>query len=295
MPELPEVETVVRGLAAVLDGERIRNVEQRRADLRFPLPERFAERLRGRRVRHMSRRAKYILAHLDGDEVLVMHLGMTGRFNIQMPQARRAGMPGDFTHTTGGDPRHDHVIFHVSRGATVTFNDARRFGYMDLIAASALDTHKHFRDLGPEPLSNAFDAVALAAAAASRRVDLKALLMDQRVVAGLGNIYVVEALFRAGLRPSAPARRLVDPKGRPTPKAEALVIAIRDVLTEAIAAGGSSLRDYRHTDGALGTFQKAHQVYDRAGEPCLRDGCGGTIRRVVQGGRSSFHCPRCQR
>lgn len=295
MPELPEVETVKRGLAAVLEGGRFRKVEQRRRDLRFPLPERFAERLTGRRVEHLTRRAKYILAHLDRDEVLAMHLGMTGRFTI-VPAARRKVLkPGGLIHAASGDLRHDHVVFHMASGATVVFNDARRFGYMDLIAADDLDGHKHFRDLGPEPMSNAFDAVVLAEAAAGRRVDLKALLMDQRVVAGLGNIYVVEALFRAGLRPSAPASRLVGRRGRPTPQAEALAAAIRGVLEEAIAAGGSSLRDYRRTDGELGYFQKAHQVYDRAGEPCLREGCAGVIRRVAQGGRSSFHCPRCQR
>jgi formamidopyrimidine-DNA glycosylase len=246
-------------------------------------------------VEHLTRRAKYILAHLDRDEVLAMHLGMTWRFTIIPAAGLKVLKPGGLTHAAGGDPRHDHIVFHMTSGATITFNDARRFGYMDLIAAADLEAHKHFRRLGPEPMSNTFDAVALAGAAYGRRVDLKALLMDQRVVAGLGNIYVVEALFRAGLRPSAPASRLADRRGLPTPKAEALVAAIRGVLGEALEAGGSSLRDYRHTDGELGYFQKAHQVYDRAGEPCLRTGCGGIIRRVVQGGRSSFHCPRCQR
>lgn len=294
MPELPEVETVMRGLAAVLEGGRIAKVEQRRPDLRFPLPERFAARLKGRRIERMGRRAKYILAHLDGDEVLAMHLGMTGRFTITPPKAK-ARMPGSFTHETCGDPKHDHVVFHMASGATVTFNDARRFGYMDLIPAQEIDTHKHFAGLGPEPLSNAFNAATLAEAAFGRKVDLKALLLDQRVVAGLGNIYVVEALYRVGLKPSAPASRLADRRGRPAPRTEALVAAIRDILNEAIAAGGSSLRDYRHTDGELGYFQKAHQVYDREGEPCLRKDCGGVIRRTVQAGRSSFHCPRCQR
>ncbi len=183
----------------------------------------------------------------------------------------------------------------MTNGAIVTFNDARRFGYMDLIPEREFDTHKHFAGLGPEPLSNAFNAETLAGAAFGRRTDLKALLLDQRVVAGLGNIYVVEALYRVGLKPSAPATRLADRRGRPAPKTEALVAAIRDMLNEAIAAGGSTLRDYRHTDGELGYFQKAHQVYDRQGEPCLRKGCGGVIRRTVQAGRSSFHCPRCQR
>jgi formamidopyrimidine-DNA glycosylase len=295
MPELPEVETVMRGLAQVMEGHKIVRTEQRRADLRFPLPEKFAERLTGRRVRHLTRRAKYILAHLDRDEVLAMHLGMTGRFTITPPGTSSGAMTGDFTHAAGGDQKHDHVVFHLASGAIVTFNDARRFGYMDLIAAGELDTHKHFAGLGPEPMSNAFNAATLAERALGRRVDLKSLLLDQKVVAGLGNIYVVEALFRVGLKPSAPAQRLADRRGRPSEKAEALVAAIRAVLGEAIAAGGSTLRDYRHTDGELGYFQKAHQVYDRAGEPCLKPGCGGVIRRSVQAGRSSFHCPRCQR
>lgn len=294
MPELPEVETVVRGLARVMEGGRIARVVQRRPDLRFPLPERFAERLTGRRVERLTRRAKYILAHLDRDEVLVVHLGMTGRFTIT-PPGRAPAIAATFTHAAGGDAKHDHIVLEMASGALVTFNDARRFGYMDLVTASDLDGHKHFHGLGPEPLGNDFNAVTLAAAAHGRRVDLKALLMDQGVVAGLGNIYVVEALFRSGLKPSAPARRLADRRGRPTPKAEALAAAIREVLAEAIAAGGSTLRDYRNTDGELGYFQKAHHVYDRTGESCLRPGCGGIIRRTVQGGRSSFHCPRCQR
>ncbi|MFO1170327.1 MAG: bifunctional DNA-formamidopyrimidine glycosylase/DNA-(apurinic or apyrimidinic site) lyase [Hyphomicrobiaceae bacterium] len=295
MPELPEVETVMRGLAQVMEGYKIVRAEQRRADLRFPLPENFATRLMGRRVQHLTRRAKYILAHLDRNEVLAMHLGMTGRFTITPPGTSLVATPGDFTHAAGGDQKHDHVVFHLANGAIVTFNDARRFGYMDLIPSAELDTHKHFAGLGPEPLSNAFNAAALAEAANGRRVDLKSLLLDQRVVAGLGNIYVVEALFRVGLKPSAPAQRLADRRGRPTDKTEALVAAIRAVLGEAIEAGGSTLRDYRNTDGELGYFQKAHQVYDRDGKPCLRPGCGGVIRRTVQAGRSSFHCPRCQR
>ncbi len=294
MPELPEVETVMRGLAQVMEGDKIARAEQRRADLRFPLPENFANRLTGRRVHHLTRRAKYILAHLDRDEVLAMHLGMTGRFTIT-PPGTPAMTPGDFTHAAGGDQKHDHVVLRMASGAIVTFNDARRFGYMDLIPAQELDTHKHFAGLGPEPLSNAFNAAALAEAANGRRVDLKSLLLDQRVVAGLGNIYVVEALFRVGLKPSAPAQRLADRRGRPTGRTEALVAAIRAVLGEAIVAGGSTLRDYRNTDGELGYFQKAHQVYDREGELCLKPGCRGVIRRSVQAGRSSFHCPRCQR
>ncbi len=290
MPELPEVETVVRGLAPVMESARFTRVEQRRPDLRFPLPERFAERLRGRRIERLGRRAKYILAHLDGEEVLAIHLGMSGRITIGgMDQLAR------LTHGAGGDPAHDHVVFHLSNGAVVTFNDARRFGYMDLVAADELATHKLFRDLGVEPLSNDFHAVFLAEAASRRLTDRKAFVLDQKVIAGLGNIYVCEALHRARLDPLRAASTLADRKGRPLPRTEALVQAIREILSEAIAAGGSSLRDYRQASGELGYFQKSHAVYDREGEGCLRPGCRGIIRRHVQSGRSTFYCPNCQR
>jgi formamidopyrimidine-DNA glycosylase len=289
MPELPEVETVVRGLAPVMTGERFSHVEQRRPDLRFPLPEHFSRRLEGRRIERLDRRAKYILLHLDGAEVLTIHLGMSGRITVAGSRL------GTFLHDPGNDTTHDHVVFHLSNGARVTFNDARRFGFMDLIPAAALTAHKLFRHLGVEPLSNAFHAPYLAAAATRRTTDLKAFLLDQRVIAGLGNIYVSEALWRAGLKPSRPAVTLADRNGAPLERTQSLVAAIRQVLADAIAAGGSSLRDYRQASGELGYFQKAHAVYDREGEACRRSGCRGIIRRRVQAGRSSFYCPACQR
>lgn len=310
MPELPEVETVRRGLEPAMAGHRIARLVQRRPDLRFPLPDRFADRLTGRRIESLARRAKYLLAHLDGDEVLIMHLGMSGRFTVKpaantglfsSPQggggqvASQGNLVGEFTHDTGADPAHDHVVFDMANGATVTYNDPRRFGFMDLVAADALDGCRHFAGMGPEPLGNGFNAEYLAARAQGRAADLKAFLLDQRNIAGLGNIYVCEALFRSGLSPNRAAACLTDRRGRPTERCERLVPTIRQVLEEAIAAGGSTLRDYAHADGSLGYFQHSFKVYGREGEPCAKAGCGGTIRRTVQSGRSTFHCGRCQR
>ena len=310
MPELPEVETVCRGLAPVMVGARFVRVEQRRADLRFPFPERFVQRLEGRRLVTLTRRAKYLVGEVEGGERLLMHLGMSGRFTVapDVPApAVAAGKLGDFHHETGLGATHDHVVFHMARDATrdargqgattttITYNDPRRFGFMVLIAEAEFTMHKMIAGLGVEPLSNAFDAVFLAKAAAGRTSDLKAFLLDQRVIAGLGNIYVSEALFRAGLSPHRLSGSLADRRGRPTLRAERLVIAIRDVLTDAIAAGGSTLRDYAHTDGSLGYFQHAFKVYDREGAPCPRTGCCGTIRRSVQAGRSTYACGGCQR
>lgn len=292
MPELPEVETVRRGLEPVLAGRRLVRVEQRRPDLRFPLPERFPKRLEGRRIVALGRRAKYLLARLDSGEVLVMHLGMSGRFTIAADADRR---PGAFVHDTGADPVHDHVVLHVEGGATVTYNDPRRFGFMDLIAEPQLDEHKLFAGLGPEPLGNEFSAAYLAGRAAGKKTDLKAFLLDQRIVAGLGNIYVCEALFRSQLSPARGASCLVDRRGRPTDRCERLVADIRTVLEDAIRAGGSTLRDYRHADGALGYFQHSFQIYGRWGEHCVRKGCVGVVKRRVQAGRSSFYCGTCQR
>ncbi len=286
MPELPEVETVRRGLAPVLEGQRLVRVEARRPDLRFPLPEGFVQRLTGARIERLDRRAKYLLARLDRDETLVMHLGMSGRFEIAGAAAR--SRPGDFALAQPPDPRHAHIVFETEAGATVTFYDPRRFGYMDLIATDRLEAHPWFKGLGPEPLGCGLDVGHLARAFAGRRQSVKATLLDQRIVAGLGNIYVCEALFRAGLAPETPAGLI----GRR--KLGALVKIIQAVLAEAIEAGGSTLRDYASADGALGYFQHRFRVYDREGEACLKPGCKGEIARIVQGGRSTFYCQRCQ-
>ncbi|MGI9385448.1 MAG: bifunctional DNA-formamidopyrimidine glycosylase/DNA-(apurinic or apyrimidinic site) lyase [Methyloligellaceae bacterium] len=293
MPELPEVETVCRGLEPVLVGARFLDVEQRRDRLRFPLPDRFADRLRGQMVRAVNRRAKYILAELDGGDVLAIHLGMSGRFTIER-RASKAKKPGRFFHAAGTDPAHDHLVFRMSNGATVRYNDVRRFGYMTLVAAEELSDHPLFRDLGVEPLGNALTAAHLATACAGKQASLKAALMDQRIIAGLGNIYVCEALFRAGLSPRHKAAILATKAGAPSVRAERLVTAIQAILRDAIEAGGSTLRDYHQADGSLGYFQHSFAVYGRAGQICARPGCGGIIRRVAQTGRSTFYCPRCQ-
>ena len=286
MPELPEVETVRRGLEPAMVGARISAVEQRRPDLRFPFPERFAERLTGQDVLALERRAKYLLADLSSGEVLVMHLGMSGRFLITRDGTTEA--PGEFHHEPGGERAHDHVVFRLSNGATVTYNYVRRFGFMDLVPRNELPASRHFAGLGLEPLGNELSGEAIGRLFAGRRVPLKAALLDQRLIAGLGNIYVCEALFRAGLHPQAPAGSLS------LEQASRLASVIREVLTEAIGAGGSTLRDYAQADGSLGYFQHAFRVYDRAGEPCATPGCGGTVSRLVQSGRSTFFCPNCQ-
>jgi formamidopyrimidine-DNA glycosylase len=295
MPELPEVETVRSGLETVLCGRRFVRVEQRRPDLRFPLPERFAERLTGRRVKSLGRRAKYILVHLDRGEVLAVHLGMTGRLIVSNGGGERDLTLGQYVYGHGKDARHDHLVFTMSGGAVVTYNDARRFGYMTLIAENALESDPLFAGLGVEPLGPELDGAYLARRAAGRKVDLKAFLMDQRIVAGLGNIYVCEALFRAGLSPWRPAARLASRGGKATPAAERLATEIKAVLGDAIRAGGSTLRDYKRADGTSGLFQNEFSVYGREGEPCPRPGCRGTVRRKVQGGRSTFYCGACQR
>jgi formamidopyrimidine-DNA glycosylase len=283
MPELPEVETVRRGLAPVMEGKRFLSVDQRRPDLRFPFPERFVERLTGTRVERLRRRSKYILADLGSGETLLMHLGMSGRLLID--GARTA----DMTHDRAAPGKHDHVIFDMEGGVRIAFNDARRFGSMDLLPTDGADAHRLLANIGPEPLGNDFHADLLAARFAGRKTSVKTALLDQRIVAGLGNIYVCEALWRAGIAPDL----LVGTIARD--RLETLAQVIRDVLTEAIAAGGSSLRDYRQADGELGYFQHGFAVYGREGKPCKKSGCGGTIDRLVQSARSTFHCPRCQR
>ncbi len=293
MPELPEVETVRRGLAPVMEGARFDRVEARRGDLRWPLPKDFVRRLEGQTVTGLGRRAKYILADLSSGEVLLMHLGMSGSFRVS--QAGAEETPGDFHRERSKALAHDHIVFHMSSGGIATFNDPRRFGCMKLVARPDLEQEPLLRALGPEPLGNAFDAAMLASACADKRTSLKAALLDQRVVAGLGNIYVCEALHRARLSPKRKASTLSDRKGAPNQRSIALVEAIRVVLNDAITAGGSSLRDHRRTDGELGYFQHSFRVYDRAGAPCKTRGCGGAVRRIVQGGRSTFYCPACQK
>ncbi len=294
MPELPEVETVRRGLEPVMTGVRIAKVEARRPDLRFPFPERFAARLKGATVQHLSRRAKYILAGLSTGETLIMHLGMSGRFSIHLPDGR-GGVLGEYEQDTGNDPAHDHVVFEMSNGATITYNDPRRFGSMDLCADAGIEQHRLLAGLGVEPLGNALSPAYLAERAHGKAIDLKAYLLDQRIVAGLGNIYVCEVLFRSGLSPRRSAACLTARKGKPTDRAQRVVPIIRDVLSEAITAGGSTLRDYKKTDGSLGYFQHAFKVYGREGEPCVKPGCKGIVQRIVQSGRSTFFCPVCQR
>ncbi len=296
MPELPEVETVRRGLEPVMQGARFDTVEARRGDLRWPLPKDFASRLEGQTVTGLGRRAKYLLADLSSGEVLLMHLGMSGSFRVAhaVSHGRGERTPGKYYHERTQHLTHDHVVFHMSNGARIAFNDPRRFGSMKLVARAALEQEPLLRALGPEPLGNAFDAAMLARACAGKKTSLKAALSDQRVVAGLGNIYVCEALWRARLSPKRRASTIATRGGEPNERARTLVQGIRDVLNDAIAAGGSSLRDHRRTDGELGLFQHHFAVYDREGERCPRRGCGGTIRRIVQGGRSTFFCPVCQ-
>lgn len=295
MPELPEVETVRTGLAPVMEGVRIAQLDQRRADLRFPFPENFAQRVEGRTVTRLRRRAKYLLAEIDSGETLVMHLGMSGRFTISPPPARTGERIGAYVHDTGNDPKHDHVALTMSNGVMITYNDPRRFGFMLLIPTATRHQHPLFCDLGVEPLGDDLTPAVLASLAHGRKTDLKAFLLDQRNIAGLGNIYVAEALYRSGLNPKRPASRLSLRNGAASPHAVRLVPEIKAVLGAALQAGGSTLRDYRQADGALGYFQNSFAVYGRVGEPCPRTECSGAIKRIVQAGRSTFYCPKCQR
>lgn len=291
MPELPEVETVRRGLEPVLVGNAFVRVEQRRPDLRFPLPKDFGMRLSGRTVEALDRRAKYLLARLDDGEVLVMHLGMTGRFSIDSNGAQ----PGEVARAQKPAPKHEHIVFHLGDGTAIRYSDVRRFGLMDLVRAESLEEHALFKGLGVEPLSEAFTPEWLAARLRGKATSIKAALIDQKLIAGIGNIYACEALYRAGISPVRLAGTLATKAGKPTKKTEALVAAIKAVLEGAIRAGGSSLRDYAQADGSLGRFQHRFKTYGREGKPCARKGCGGTVRRIVQGGRSTFYCPTCQR
>jgi formamidopyrimidine-DNA glycosylase len=283
MPELPEVETVRAGIAPAMTGQVIAKADVNRPDLRWPFPPDMAARLTGQRVLGLRRRSKYILVDLAGGETLLIHLGMSGRMLVS------GAAQGAFYHAHPAPEKHDHVVLHMDHGARITFNDARRFGAMDLFATTAEDDHWLIRDLGPEPLGNEFHEDYLLARLKGRNTPIKSALLDQRIVAGLGNIYVCEVLFRAGIDPRRKAGQIAAARIR------RLVPLIREVLQEAIAAGGSSLRDYRQSDGALGYFQHGFQVYDRTGEPCVTQGCGRPIRRIVQSGRSSFFCAQCQR
>jgi formamidopyrimidine-DNA glycosylase len=295
MPELPEVETVRRGLQPAMEGARIVRVETRRPDLRFPFPDRFAERLEGRRIISLGRRAKYLTAHIEDAPVLICHLGMSGSFRVETDDQEQ--LPGDFHHERPKAAAHDHVVFHLEppkgEPTRIVFNDPRRFGFM-LFAENGAE-HPMLAGLGVEPTGNALDGKLLAELFRDRRSPLKAALLDQRLIAGLGNIYVSEALWRAGLSPLRIAGTIAKPGKKAAEASERLASSIRSVIADAIEAGGSSLRDYVHADGSLGYFQHSFSVYDREGEPCRTPGCKGHIERIVQSGRSTFYCPRCQR
>ncbi len=279
MPELPEVETVRRGLAPVMEGRTILSVTQNRPNLRFPLPDRFPERLRGTKIAHLGRRAKFLMAELSTGDVLVMHLGMTGRFTVTGQNAS--------DEPPGTNPAHDHIIFHMEGGITVTYNDPRRFGFMELWPATSFDTYPRLKKLGPEPLSNAFSAAYLDEMLAGKNTPIKSALLDQAIIAGLGNIYVCEALYRAGVSPKRKSSTI------PGARAARLAPAINDIIAEAIASGGSSISDFANASGELGYFQHGFAVYDREGAPCPE--CSTPIKRIVQSGRSSFYCASCQR
>lgn len=283
MPELPEVETVRRGLEGVLTNQTIVKAQVNRPDLRWPFPERMSQRLTGNTVLRLRRRSKYILADLSSNETLLIHLGMSGRLLVS------GDALGRFHHAHPAPEKHDHVVLDMTGGARVTFNDPRRFGAMDLMETATAEQHPLLSKIGPEPFGNNFDEAYLVEALKSRNTPIKAALLDQRVVAGLGNIYVCEALYRAGIAPTRRARRVS------AERIATLVPIIRKVLSDAIDAGGSSLRDFRQADGELGYFQHKFDVYDREAQACRRDGCLGQISRIVQSGRSSFYCRSCQR
>jgi formamidopyrimidine-DNA glycosylase len=297
MPELPEVETVRRGLQPVLEGGRILAVETRRPDLRFPFPKKFAETLTGRRVTALGRRAKYLIAHLEGGPVLISHLGMSGSFRIE--EADGSKTPGVFHHERSKLTAHDHVVFTVESSsghpARIIFNDPRRFGFMLLSQEGELDQHPLLVGLGVEPTGNALSGELISDLFRNRATPLKSALLDQRLIAGIGNIYACEAMWWARLSPRRAAGSIASRPGKPSARADRLAEALRSVIAEAIEAGGSSLRDHIQTDGSLGYFQHRFKVYDREGEHCLRRACNGVVARIVQAGRSTFYCPVCQR
>lgn len=295
MPELPEVETVKRGLAPVMEGARINHLELRRKDLRFPFPDKFAEHLKGQKITSLGRRAKYLLVDLENGMTIIMHLGMSGSFRIELEE--NSHIPGIFHHDRSKIKAHDHVLFHLEHPlgkAKVIYNDPRRFGFMDMVQREKLEDHSFFKGLGVEPIGNALSSQLLAELFQNKTAPIKAALLDQRLIAGLGNIYVCEALYEAGISPTRKAGSLVGKSGQPLKKLEPLAGIIRNVIAKAIEAGGSSLRDHRQADGNLGYFQHQFKVYDREGEYCGKEECNGKIARIVQSGRSSFYCPKCQ-
>jgi len=283
MPELPEVETVKRGITPLLEGQHIVRVIKRREGLRIPFPENFEKRIEGARVDRVARRAKYLLIYLcrsgAAPEILICHLGMSGKIDLKAAKNRTS--PEEYE-------KHDHVIFETGRGDLLIYNDPRRFGLMDICGAAEIEEHRFFKNMGPEPLGNEFDDISLSKSLTHKKTPIKSALLDQRVVVGLGNIYVCEALFEAGLSPFQSAHEVAGAG------AEKLVPLIREILRRAIAAGGSTLKDYAQVDGELGYFQHQFKVYGREGEDCVREGCNARIERAVQGGRSTFYCPHCQ-
>ena len=289
MPELPEVETVMRGLEPVMMGQKIRYADIRRPDLRWPFPENMSQRLTGTTITGLHRRSKYILCDLDSGETLLIHLGMSGRMTISHAEKESEDLLGNFQYKPSTPAKHDHVILDMIDGARISFNDARRFGAMDLIETQKLFDHKLIKSLGPEPLGNKFNTLYLHSELKGKSASIKAALLDQRIVSGLGNIYVCESLWRAGINP----KRLSGKISRK--KIDVLIPIIRDVLQEAISAGGSSLKDHRQTNGDLGYFQHSFAVYGREGKKCNSPDCSELIKRIVQSGRSSFYCAKCQK
>ncbi|MCV6546413.1 MAG: bifunctional DNA-formamidopyrimidine glycosylase/DNA-(apurinic or apyrimidinic site) lyase [Cohaesibacter sp.] len=294
MPELPEVETVRQGLAPFMEGQRIEKADIRRPNLRFDFPDNLTEHLQGRNVTALGRRSKYLLADLDDGQVLVMHLGMSGSFRVIEADETHRIAEEAFHLERGKNPKHDHVALSMSNGAVILYNDPRRFGFFDLIARPDLPEHPYFAKMGVEPVGNALSADHLAPLFATRKAPLKAVLLDQRVIAGLGNIYVCEALHRSGLDPRKPAKDLVTKSGKPSKNLQVLTEEIRTTIAEAIKAGGSTLKDHTKADGTLGYFQHSFKSYDREGQPCKKPSCKGQIERITQSGRSTFFCPSCQ-
>ena len=297
MPELPEVETVRRGLEPALADRRVTAVKLNRPDLRFPIPAGLSEAVSGQRIAGIRRRAKYLLIELQSGHTLLVHLGMTGRFTV-WPKQGTAQNLGEFYYQDqagyAGDGTHDHIVIDLDNGTRIVYTDPRRFGFVDLVEPGAIESNRFLANLGVEPLGNELHSQHLAEQLAGRKTPLKAALLDQRIIAGLGNIYVCEALYRARLSPRRTAASIVRKRG-PSPRVEALVQGIRSTLDEALAAGGSTLRDYAHTDGSSGEFQQRFDVYDREAESCRTPGCTDKVKRLVQSGRSSFYCPTCQR